>query len=169
MSMTIDGLEWDALGSVKRIARMEPSEISGLMLNRSYFNDVLGTWYDYDITIAVPRNRRTDYDEIYNVLTNPVSFHSFTLPYAQGSIEITGRVEQVEDTPVPMNNGIYWMGISFSVKSSYPSKYMSLDEVITIGMAPTPPEVEASIGDIYQYTATGWVQRFWEDVEDIYF
>jgi hypothetical protein len=165
--ITIDGLAYDMLGDVKRIARMESSEISGMMLDKRYFNDVLGTWCDYDVTIAVPYNRQDDYEELHAVLTEPVPYHTFVLPYGQDQITIVGRVEQVEDVPYKVKHGLYWAGITFRVLSSHPTRTVELGDVITIGLPDLPSVSQAQIGDIYQYAATGWVQRYWPDVDEV--
>ena len=42
--LTIDGVVYDVKVDVRRTAEMTASDISGLMMDKSYFNDVLGTY-----------------------------------------------------------------------------------------------------------------------------
>ena len=48
--LIIDGITYEVACGVKRNARMVSSDISGTMLDGSYFNDVIGTAFDYDIS-----------------------------------------------------------------------------------------------------------------------
>lgn len=164
---TIDGIEWDYPCTVERTAKVTSSEISGMLLNKQYFNDVLGTWMQYAVTVAVPFGREEEYTDLYETLTYPKDGHQFVLPYNEGTIQVTGRVSSVSDRWVRSHN--HWRQIKFTVTANHPSKALTLGEVISTGMTPIPADMEASIGDLYEYTASGWVQRFYEDAEDMYF
>ena len=154
----IDGLTWDIKCDIKRIAEMKASELSGLMLDRSYFNDVLGTYMSYEITLPAPMFLQDRYATIYDLLTNPADGHEFVIPYNQGYITITARVEKIEDiyAEIPGGRWTYWKETKFTIVSNYPSKSKTLGEAITAGRAPMPPVSSPTIGDAYIYTATGW-------------
>lgn len=155
--ITIDGYEWDVPCDVERAAEMTPSEISGLMLDRSYFNDVLGTYMRYDLTLAVPPSREADYATLYETLTAPVDAHSFVLPYNQDTITLTARVESVQDVLVyTRTRKQYWRGIKFSVIANHPTKTLSLGEVISRGKSPLPEVIGLPIGSLYVLTEDGW-------------
>lgn len=156
---TVDGITWPYPCDIERVAEMTPSEISGMLLDNTYFNDVLGTFMRYTVKIAVPINAMGAYSQIYEALTEPVDGHAFVLPYNSSTISITGRVGNVSDVYVRMaNGGIYWKGIQFEVTSNAPSKELSLSEVITRGRAPLPYVSGVQVGDTYTYTASGWVK-----------
>ena len=65
MSWSIDGNAWNYPCTIQRVAEVTPSDISGMLLDKQYFNDVLGTWMKYTVTIAVPKDREEDYTTIY--------------------------------------------------------------------------------------------------------
>ena len=154
---SIDGMTWGYPCKITRTAEMTASEISGLLLDKSYFNDVIGTYMSYDVTIAIPVGRESQYATIYEALTSPVDGHAFILPYNSGMVEITGRVASVTDDYVRLpGGGIAWKGTRFTVVANHPTKEMSLDEVITRGAAPLPGGGSASMGSTYTYTAQGW-------------
>ena len=44
---SVDGVQWDVPCRIVRTAEIAASEISGMLLDRTYFNDVLGTWMRY--------------------------------------------------------------------------------------------------------------------------
>lgn len=139
MSFTIDGIKWDYPCQIERVSEMTASEISGLMLDKSYFNDVLGTWLKYSLTIAVPFGSETDYNAIYEQLTQPVAGHEFILPYGNSTISITGRVASVLDAWIKMpGNANYWRGKQFEILSNNPTKTEELGEVLVRGNSPIP-------------------------------
>ena len=165
---SIDGLTWDIPCQIERTAEITPSEISGLMLDKSYFNDVLGTYMSYTISIAVPINMRNQYAQIYEQITKPVDGHVFVLPYNNSTITVTARVASISDVYVRLGGGEpYWKGITFTLIANYPSKTMTQSQVVTAGRAPMPDVAEPSIGDVYTYTANGWSVESYPDADDI--
>lgn len=166
---TVDGVQWDVPCTISRVASLTASQISGMLLDKSYFNDVLGTWFQYNITMVVPIGQEADYNAIYEVLTDPVESHVFVLPYADTTIEITGRIVTVSDVYVREGNVTRWRKTAFSIISNYPSKTLSLDEVISYGKNPFPDSIIVEEGDIYEYTEDGWVKIEYENADDMYF
>jgi hypothetical protein len=163
MSWSVDGFTWNIPCSIDRVSEVESSEISGMMLNRQYFNDVIGTWLRYTITIAVPRGRENDYSELYTLLTAPQSEHEFILPYNEGEIVINARVQTVSDRYVRLpGDKQTWRRTTFDIIATHPSKNPDLSQV---GLSPLPEALEPDIGDIYEYTSGGWLQRTYEDAD----
>ncbi|MBR1559675.1 MAG: hypothetical protein IJ646_05470 [Clostridia bacterium] len=153
----IDGVEWPYPCGIERVAEVRPSEASGLLLDRSYFNDVIGTYMRYTVTVAVPIERRADHSAIYEALTDPVDGHSFLLPYNQGTVEIVGRVESVGDVYVRLpGGGMYWKGLKFTVMANHPTKAMALGEVLARGRTVMPEVMSPEVGARYVWTGTGW-------------
>lgn len=154
---TVDGMLWDLPCDIERKAEMQASEISGMLLDKHYFNDVVGTFLTYSITLVVPFGKETQYARLYEVLTEPVDGHLFVLPYNRGNITITGRVTNISDVYKPMPDGsVHWKGIRFDVISNAPNKTQSLGEAITRGLAPLPDVGGAEIGVYYIYDGSTW-------------
>jgi len=167
---SIDGLTWNYPCQIERTAEVKPSEISGMLLDASYFNDVIGTYMSYTVSIAIPLNDREAYSDIYEALTDPVDGHSFILPYDQGQLTITGRVESVTDSFVRLpNGGKYWKGTTFTVIANHPTKEMGLSGVIARGHSPLPEQAEVQRGDVYTYGASGWVKTVYINADDVYY
>lgn len=168
---SIDGITWDIPCYIEREAEISASDISGLMLDRSYFNDVLGTYMSYTVRIAVPLDMRDEYTQIYEALTNPVDGHLFVMPYNNSTIEITARVSNVSDVYVRLAGGqVYWKGIEFTCVANHPTKAMTLGEMVVNGRAPLPDVSNPDIGDSYTYTSGGWVPSpTYEDADSIYY
>lgn len=167
----MDGTQWEFPIDVERTAEMEASEISGLMLDRSYFNDVIGTYVQYDIRLEVPFGYEAEYNEFFEALTEPVEGHNFVLPYAGGTRTIWGRVDNIKDIYVryvdrkTKEPRIHWRGIKFSVTSNHPIRQVNEDGSFTArGVPPLPDESSLNIGACYVYGASGWEEL--EDAED---
>ena len=167
---SVDGITWDIPCSIQRTSEVKASEISGLMLDRSYFNDVVGTYMQYTIGIAVPFNMMDQYAAIYEALTDPVDAHTFVVPYNNGTITVVARVQSISDVYVRLaNGGKYWKGIQFTIVANHPSKEKSLSQVMARGRTPLPEPSAVQLGDIYTYTSTGWTHTQYVDVDNKYY
>lgn len=169
--LTIDGIVWPIPCKITRTAEIKPSEISGLMLDKSYFNDVIGTYMSYTVAIAVPMNMRDDYATIYEKLTDPDDGHTFVLPYNGVTVTITGRVESVQDEYVRLpGGGVYWRGTQFTVIANHPTKHYSLGQALIRGRKAMPEVSSPQEGDTWSYTNGAWVKTAsYEDADVIYY
>lgn len=155
--ISIDGYKWKVPCDIERVAEVRSSEISGMMLDKSYFNDVMGTFLSYDVTLAVPTSMEDEYSRIYEALTDPVDAHTFVFPYNQSTITITARVESVNDVLVyTASKKQYWRGIRFTAIANHPSASYDLGEVLRIGRSPMPDTVQVSDGSVWQYKDGEW-------------
>ena len=145
---------------IVRSAQMTPSEISGMMLDKSYFNDVIGTYMSYTVAVVVPLGKEGLYDILYEILTDPVDAHSFVFPYNQTSINITGRVENVTDELYKEIGGKnIWRKTQFTVIANHPSKAYTLSEMINRGLTPIPNVSEPEADAVYEYDPEqGWIE-----------
>lgn len=167
---SIDGLTWDVPCDILRLAEIKPSDISGMLLDKSWFNDVLGTYLQYTVDIAVPLDRGNDFDAIYEALTDPVEGHTFVMPYNSGFVTVAGRVTQVTDNYVRLpGGGSYWKGVRFVMNANHPSKAMNLSQVVARGRSPLPPASEVQTGDVYVYTSSGWQDANYGDADNTYY
>ena len=155
---TVDGMLWDFPCDIDRTSEMTASEISGMLLDKNYFNDVIGTFLKYTVTLTVPFGKMPQYAQLYEVLTQPVDAHSFVLPYNQGTITLTGRVSNVADVYKRLSDGsTHWKGIKFDVISNAPTKTHTLAQAIARGTSPMPDILGAQTGAVYEYNGSQWV------------
>ncbi len=115
------------LCSIERTAEIQSSALSGMLMDKSYFNDPIATYLTYTVSIAVPAGQELSYADLYEVLTDPVAEHEFELPYNQTVINVTGRVSTVSDRYVREENATgrvrkIWRSTKFTVTSNYPVK-----------------------------------------------
>lgn len=156
---SVDGTAWEIPCTVKRQSKLESSDISGRMLDKTYFNDVLGTYMVYTVTIAIPLNQLDKYNELYEILSDPVDGHQFVLPYGGGTIELTGRIQSVSDEYVYISKDRqHWRKSGFTITANHPSKEVELGEVISRGRTPLPEAASVVNGSTYTMTSSGWVE-----------
>lgn len=157
MNLTIDGVVFDVKAEVQRVTEVRASDISGTLLNGVYFNDVMGTYLQYDLTLKYPLYNQGKYAGFYELFTDPVAAHTFLLPYNQETVEISARVESVTDQWVETDGGhTYWQAFRASIISNAPTKEITLAESIARGLPALPDVYTPVIGDTYTYTAEGW-------------
>lgn len=164
--ISIDGHEWPVPCDVERLADVRSSDISGELLDGRYLNDVVGTYLSYSVSLAVPTTMQADYDELYEVLTDPVADHVFVMPYGRGTVEIVARVEQVKDTYVYVASGrSYWRGITFTVTANHPTRRRTATEAYRHGVSPLPNSVNVPVGTTYTATEDGWTTETIPDAD----
>ena len=167
-SFTVDGVEWPVSCKIVRTVELKESEISGLLMDFSYLNDCIGTWYRYDLAIVCPFGMEEEYNQLHAILAQPVDGHSFVLPDGDSTIALTARVQTLKDTLYKSARGNYWAGLEVSVVANHPTAVMSLDQMLTRGRTPLPELSEGEIGDCWTYTSSGWVHSTYADGDESY-
>lgn len=121
---SVDGTSYNFAFGLKRTSRIESSEISGMMLDKTYFNDVIGTYLEYTVQVAIPTAQELNYATFYEAITNPVAEHTFVFPYNNTTATVKGRVDVVSDTYVKdlSSDKKLWRKIAFRVTSNEPQK-----------------------------------------------
>lgn len=154
----IDGSAFDVKVEVTRTARILSSEISGRMMDATWFNDVYGTFYDYDFVLKYPLKDQARYGTLYSMLTAPVPGHVFLFPFNGQMLEVIARIEEVPDEFVEKDDRrTYWKGLEFTAKANAPTKEVDLGEIIAHGLPNTPEGTPAAEGDMYEYEDGTWV------------
>lgn len=125
--ITVNGTHYDVLihyPSVVRSITMLSGSNAGRMIDKSMFNDVVGSSLAYSFTISPDPSDRTDYDALLEVLTNPQNSVSITgLPYGQSTISLVCKVTNIRDEYDGMIGSVRrWKGMQVSVENVIPYK-----------------------------------------------
>lgn len=119
----VDGTTYNFPCDISRKARIVSSDVSGMLMNNTEYNDALATYYDYTIKIAVPITDMTDYAAFFEQVTAPVNSHTFTFPYNQGTKNIVAKVESISDRYFREVNGVQvWRSVQLNIHALKPSK-----------------------------------------------
>lgn len=124
MSMIlVDGTRYDFPCDIQRKARIVSSDVSGMLMNKTEYNDALATYYDYTLKFAIPVDKMGVYEAFFEQVTAPVDSHTFLFPYNQTNIYITGKVESVSDVFYREVNGVnVWRNVQMNIKALVPTK-----------------------------------------------
>lgn len=119
----VDGTTYNFPCDISRKARIVSSDVSGMLMDNTEYNDALATYYDYTIKIAVPITDMTDYAAFFEQVTAPVPSHTFTFPYNQGTKNIVAKVESISDRYFREVNGVQvWRSVQLNIHALKPSK-----------------------------------------------
>lgn len=122
----IDGIFYDFPCDISRKVRIVSSDVSGMLMDKTEYNDALATYFDYTIKLAIPIDRMGDnggYTTFFEQVSAPADSHTFTLPYNQTSIDIIGKIDSVSDVYYREVNGVQiWRSVSISIHALRPSR-----------------------------------------------
>lgn len=80
----MDGREYDLwVTKLERDAQVTDTENSGRTNDYAMHRDIIGTFYNYTLTIQPHGENVQDYDAFYEQITAPVESHDMVFPYGQ--------------------------------------------------------------------------------------
>lgn len=69
----------------------------GVMVSGRVQRDLLGTFYNYTMTIETADMDKAEYDKLYEVLSAPVESHTIIVPYGQGTLSYQAYITDGDD------------------------------------------------------------------------
>lgn len=125
---TIDGLNlrlW--VTSLKRKFAVTDSENSGRVQSSEMYRDVIGTFYNYTVTVEPDKSNRADYDTFYEIISAPTPSHTLVFPYGQDTLEFKAYVTSGEDSlkktrDAHGNELNIWSGLSIDFVAMAPQR-----------------------------------------------
>lgn len=98
--LTIDNSTYNVgIVKIERKATQSIENIGTTMDLRKHY-DIKGTYYDYTVELGTQHMNVQDYDNLYEILTNPQESHTVTLPYGQSTLTFEARVSVASDVLV---------------------------------------------------------------------
>ncbi|MDR2046535.1 MAG: hypothetical protein LBP79_01290 [Clostridiales bacterium] len=115
----IDGNEYDVIipqGGIERSFSVYDTKNTERLDNGEMFRDVLGTYYNYSVSVDGKNLSPEQYDALYELLSAPTDFHTFEMPYGQTVLIFQGYVTSGKDTYTGRVGGQNrWSGLSFNM------------------------------------------------------
>ena len=109
---------------IKRSFSIADSDKAGRVLTGRMVRDIIGTFYNYTITLDTNRLNPQQYDELYEIISSPQDSHMITLPYGQTSKTFEMYITAGEDTIITTGAGTdgvnVWEGLSINVIMTEP-------------------------------------------------
>ena len=115
---TIDGRDFDVRipqDGIKRSGQVLDSAETERLENGEMFRDIIGTYYNYTIQVDTKNLKVEEYDELYDLVTQPVEKHTITVPYGQTTLSFDAYITSAEDSLLKRENGVnYWHGLTLA-------------------------------------------------------
>ena len=85
--------------------------------------DIIGTYYNYSISVDTRQTSLADYDELYETITAPVDFHVLKVPYGQRYMEFEAYITSADDTlEIMSEDGNRWKGLTINFIAMEPQR-----------------------------------------------
>ena len=126
MKIVMDGMTYDLrvqYETIGRSFRLEDGENAGKMISGLYERDLVGTYYDYSMSVEPEPGSEADYDVFYEAISAPVQSHSITMPYGQGTMTFDAMVYKGTDLYRGMVAGQRkWAGLQVTFSAKGPQR-----------------------------------------------
>ena len=124
MELTVDGKKYNVLvTSLARKFQVLDGKNAERTLSGAMSRDIIGTFYNYEITILPAVGKYGDYDALYEVLSAPQDSHRIVVPYAQSTLTFNAYVTAGQDNLIRKKPGeAYWTGLSVQFIAMAPQR-----------------------------------------------
>lgn len=123
---TIDGVGYNVFvpsGGIKRSGKVLDGDKAGRMQSGRMERDIIGTYYNYAMTVDTAGLSSADYDAMYQVITAPVDYHNIVVPYGQGTLSFRAYIANVDDELIVIDNGRnVWGKLAFNFVAMSPER-----------------------------------------------
>lgn len=123
---TVDGVSYRVRvpsGGLKRSFQVLDGKNAGRLLSGTMERDIIGTFYNYQLQIERDGASLSEYDQLYEVLSSPTSFHSVTFPYGQETLTFQAYVTEGSDNLLRQMKGKnYWTGLTIQFVAKSPQR-----------------------------------------------
>lgn len=93
--ITVDNVTYRVLveyDTLKRSFELMEGKNAGLAISGKTIRDIIGTNYTYSMNVRADPDYPTDYDSFYYKISEPVDYHTVTLPFAQTTITFNAKI-----------------------------------------------------------------------------
>lgn len=121
---TIDGVPYNvAVTKFERTFAVTDTDKAGRSINGNMIRDIIGTFYNYSMSIDSRNVSQGEYNSLYQILSAPVDSHNFVFPYNGETISFKGYVTNGKDTLKTMKEGKNkWTGLEINIISMEPQR-----------------------------------------------
>lgn len=125
--LTVDGKEYKNIHIVPPIKRsfqiLDGENAGRLALSGKMVRDIVGTFYNFSLTINKDKSNLAEYDELYDVISAPVASHEIIVPYGQDVITFDAYVTNGSDELSRIDeNGNKWTGLQINFIAMNPMR-----------------------------------------------
>ena len=110
--------------SLKRKADFLDSEATKRLENGDMYRDLIGVYFNYDLKFepSTPQNH-SEYELLWEKLTEPVEFHTVTVPYNNTTFSFVAYFSGISDElMLQQRENNFWKGLSVNFKAKSPAR-----------------------------------------------
>lgn len=123
---SIDGVYFNVfipMDGIERNFAIVDTDEAGRVLTGAMERDVVGTFYNYTIKMDTNFLSFAEYDQLYEILSDPVDYHIIKVPYAQGTLQFKAYVTQGKDVLNRISSkGNHWKQLSVNFIAMDPER-----------------------------------------------
>ena len=123
--ITLDGTTYPHIHvtSIKRNFSVLDGPNAERMMSGEMRRDIIGTYYNYSMSIEAEDNYPGEYDAFYEAITAPVDSHRIVVPYAQRTLTFRAYVSQGSDElDIMMPSSNRWGSLSINFIAMEPQR-----------------------------------------------
>lgn len=124
MLLSVDEKNYNVfVTGLKRSFQVLDGENAERALSGRMIRDIIGTFYNYEMTIRPVVGKYADYDALYEVLSAPEDSHKVVLPYGQKTLTFNAYVTSGQDNLiVKADKESYWSDLTFQFIAMAPQR-----------------------------------------------
>ena len=109
---------------LERDGQVTDTEASGRVNDYSMVRDIIGTFYNYTITVMPEEDDIAEYDDFYEQVTAPDPSHTMVFPYGQETITFEAYATKAKDSLIIENGNNLWgrEGLSLNFVAMKPQR-----------------------------------------------
>lgn len=121
----VDGTEYGGIvTALQRSFEVVDGENAGRTLDGVMHRDLIGTYYNYSITINTSRMSQAEYNTLYETISSPVESHNIVVPYGNTVLTFKAYVTNGTDDLIRQysETNRYWGNLSFNFIAMEPQR-----------------------------------------------
>ena len=98
--ITVDAVTYRVLveyDTLKRSFELMEGKNSGTAISGRSIRDIIGTTYEYSMTVRADPDYPEDYDSFFYKISEPVDYHSVVMPFGQTTITFDAKILSGKD------------------------------------------------------------------------
>lgn len=122
----IDGNDYSAIvTSLTRNFSVADGENAGRTTDGRMHRDLIGTYYNYSITLKTDLLGQDKYNELYEIISAPVESHEIKVAYGNQILAFEAYITQGSDDLIRQYSETdrYWSNLSFDFIAMEPARY----------------------------------------------
>lgn len=123
--LKIDGTEYGVIiTALQRSFEVVDGENAGRTLDGVMHRDLIGTYYNYAVTVNTDRLTQEQYNELYEIISSPTESHNITVAYGNSVRTFKAYITNGTDDLIRQysETNRYWGNLSFNLIAMEPQR-----------------------------------------------